>query len=329
MNNNNNNSNNNRPPSPNSPPVTPPITPTQPLERWDEWVHLKPLLDQLPDHFQRGLSTSALHITCLAAFPDHLVLGTNVGLVYLAHLPSLNLMRLKCENAVEGVTCVAGLRTVEDMIAAGGSEGTITVFQLPRTQPPNSNTREKGGSGDGPHSPYPPIKRFTVTTIHSARITALTWSMNGLLLFSGDTAGVVGLVEVEPSRCQCTARHLITEMSPVVQLSYLHQRLAVCTLERALVYLLMTGECVQVGLKARKQPGVFGCVWSASAPKNPGLLFTSRPGLRLWAAEGTGEVLHTHIIRDLPQERETRLLNPYAESAREGEHFSFGVFCTP
>ncbi|XP_045110116.1 tectonin beta-propeller repeat-containing protein 2-like isoform X2 [Portunus trituberculatus] len=300
-------------------------TTTTAMARWDEWVPLSPLLDQLPDHFQRGLSTSELHLTSLAALPDNLVMGTNVGLVYLAHLPSLNLMRLKCENAAEGVSCVAGVRTVEDMIAAGGTDGTITVFQLPRIHSPNPSTkRDRGAGGDNPPT-YPPIKRFTITTTHSARITALTWSLNGLLLFSGDCLGVVGLVEVQPNHCQCTARHLITEPSPVVQLSYLHQRLAVCTLERALIYHIATGECVQVGRKARKQPGVFGCVWAGSATRNTDLLYTSRPGLRLWAAEGSGEVSHTHIIRDLPQERETRLLNPYAEAKREGEYFSFGL----
>lgn len=64
---------------------------------WKEWIPLTPLLDQLPQQFQRGLATSDLQLTCLASLPQHLVLGTNVGLVYLAHLPSLNLMRLKCE----------------------------------------------------------------------------------------------------------------------------------------------------------------------------------------------------------------------------------------
>lgn len=64
---------------------------------WKECVPLNPLLDQLPQHFQRGLTSSELHLTCVAALPHHLVLGTNVGLVYLAHLPSANLMRLYCE----------------------------------------------------------------------------------------------------------------------------------------------------------------------------------------------------------------------------------------
>ena len=83
--------------TPPPPPTPPPPTPI-PLQ---EHTPLTPLLDQLPHHFQRGLSTSQLHLTCLAALQDHLALGTNVGLVYLAHLPTYNLMRLKCEVRLE------------------------------------------------------------------------------------------------------------------------------------------------------------------------------------------------------------------------------------
>lgn len=72
---------------------------------WKEWVPLNPLLDQLPQQFQRGLASSELHLTCVAALPHHLVLGTNVGLVYLAHLPSANLMRLYCEVRMLFLVC--------------------------------------------------------------------------------------------------------------------------------------------------------------------------------------------------------------------------------
>lgn len=99
---------------------------------WTEWVPLNNLLDQLPQQFQRGLGAADLQLTCLATLPQHLVLGTNVGLVYLAHLPSANLMRLKCENPLSAISSVASVRTVDDMIASGAIDGTLTLFQLPR-----------------------------------------------------------------------------------------------------------------------------------------------------------------------------------------------------
>ncbi|ROT61185.1 hypothetical protein C7M84_021069 [Penaeus vannamei] len=160
---------------------------------WKEWIPLTPLLDQLPQQFQRGLATSDLQLTCLASLPQHLVLGTNVGLVYLAHLPSLNLMRLKCENPLSPISSVSGVSTVDDMIAAGALDGTITIFQLPRVanvqgiHPPNAGVLGSRGIS----TVQPTVKRFTVGSIHSSRVTSLTWSRNGMRLFSGDTHGVV------------------------------------------------------------------------------------------------------------------------------------------
>ncbi|KAK7071791.1 WD repeat-containing protein, partial [Halocaridina rubra] len=98
---------------------------------WREWATLTSLIEQLPQHFQQGVGTSALEITCLACLPKHLVLGTNVGLVYLAHLPTLNLLRLKCENPLTPISHLSTLSTVDDMIAAGSEDGTVSIFQLP------------------------------------------------------------------------------------------------------------------------------------------------------------------------------------------------------
>lgn len=39
---------------------------------------------------------------------------------------------VRFQNAVSPVVSVAAVRTVDDMIAAGTRDGTITIFQLPR-----------------------------------------------------------------------------------------------------------------------------------------------------------------------------------------------------
>ncbi|XP_042873453.1 tectonin beta-propeller repeat-containing protein 2-like [Penaeus japonicus] len=297
---------------------------------WKEWIPLTPLLDQLPQQFQRGLATSDLQLTCLASLPQHLVLGTNVGLVYLAHLPSLNLMRLKCENPLSPISSVSGVSTVDDMIAAGALDGTITIFQLPRVanvqgaNPPNAGVL--GSRGMSPIQPS--VKRFTVGSIHSSRVTSLTWSRNGMRLFSGDAQGVVSVIDINYQTNECTARELLKEESSITQLSYSYQQLAVSTLERALIYNVAQGSVQQVGMKPRKHPGLFGCVWSPTISSVDAVLYTSRPGLRLWSANGQGEVMHTHIIKELPDVAQMQLLNPSLEKPREGERFSFGILFT-
>nr|XP_045595374.1 tectonin beta-propeller repeat-containing protein 2-like isoform X1 [Procambarus clarkii]XP_045595375.1 tectonin beta-propeller repeat-containing protein 2-like isoform X1 [Procambarus clarkii]XP_045595376.1 tectonin beta-propeller repeat-containing protein 2-like isoform X1 [Procambarus clarkii] len=297
---------------------------------WTEWMPLGSLLDQLPQQFQRGLGAADLLLTCLATLPQHLVLGTNVGLVYLAHLPSANLMRLKCENPLSPLSSVASLRTVDDMIAAGAVDGTLTIFQLPRVA--NFQDAQSSSTSDsrvlrpkGIIAVQPTVKRFTVANVHSTRITSLTWSRNGMRLFSGDANGVVSAVEINYQTSECTAKKLLLEKSSITQLSYHYQLLAVSTLERALIYNLTQGKIHQVGQKPRKYLGLFGCIWHPTISCSEALLYTSRPGLRLWSSTSEGEVMHTHIIKELPETAAARLLNPSIEKPREGEKFSFGL----
>ncbi|CAL4182196.1 unnamed protein product, partial [Meganyctiphanes norvegica] len=101
--------------------------------------------------------------------------------------------------------------------------------------------------------------------------------------------------------------------------------LAISTKERALIYAMEDGNVCQVGQRPRKHPGMFGCIWSPSASKIGGeILYTSRPGLRLWSANTKGEVSHTHIIKEVPQKSCIKLLNPNTEKGKEGQMFSFG-----
>jgi len=65
--------------------------------QWHQVQSLSALTANLPKHFQIGLQSSELVLTCISSFTDHLIIGTNIGLIYLAHIPSLHIVRLKCE----------------------------------------------------------------------------------------------------------------------------------------------------------------------------------------------------------------------------------------
>lgn len=184
------------------------------------------------------------------------------------------------------------------------------------------------GGGKGGVGVQPTVKRFTVGGVHKVKVLCLTWSRNGMRLFSGDTEGVVSVVDINYQTSECTARTLTREAASIVQLSYVYQHLAVSTRERAVVYSLATGTACQVGQKPRKYHGAFGCVWSPSHSQSDLVLYTSRPGLRFWSATSQGEVLNTHIIKDLPPSARAFLLNPVKEKLRDGEGFSFGILYT-
>lgn len=62
-----------------------------------EWAPLSALLTQIPPKAQRGLFTGDLSLTCIAALPEHLAIGTNHGLVYWYNRVTNELQRLRCE----------------------------------------------------------------------------------------------------------------------------------------------------------------------------------------------------------------------------------------
>ncbi|KAK7065755.1 Tectonin beta-propeller, partial [Halocaridina rubra] len=174
----------------------------------------------------------------------------------------------------------------------------------------------------------PTIKRFTVGSIHQSRITSLAWSRNGMRLFCGDGEGVVSEIEINYETSVCQAKQLLKENNAIVQLSYSYMLLAVSTLERTLIFSLSDGSVHQVGKKPRKHTGTFGCIWLPSSTQSDSFLYTSRPGLRLWSANAKGEVLQTHIIKELADSAQIDLFSASPEKPRKGDKFSFGFLFT-
>ncbi|XP_047739919.1 uncharacterized protein LOC108676404 isoform X2 [Hyalella azteca] len=236
---------------------------------WKEIIALDTITNCLPSHYQHGQQTSPLMVTGISSFEDHLVIASNVGLIFLAHLPSLQIVRLECEKPLSCITNVSATRSANDMVAAGAADGCISIFLLPRhlTQP---SCTPKAGHGND-------LKRFSVGSLHSAPITSLAWSSSGLKLVTGDAAGVVGLLEMNHDSCQCLARHLFSESLPIVQLSLYKQKVAVSSEQRCIVYDLQDDRLNVVGTKPRKQPGRFGVAWSRCLPACSGVVPSAEP----------------------------------------------------
>ncbi|KAB7493793.1 WD repeat-containing protein [Armadillidium nasatum] len=277
-------------------------------EMWKEWVSLQPLMDKIPQQFQHGLVVDPLTLTCMDAYPDHLVLGTNVGLIYLVHLPSYNIIKLKCENAFLYVTSIAAVSSVDDMIAAGCSKGSITIFQVPLVSA-SKFTLSQDGKAFVNRSETKSPKRYTIH-VQQRVITSLIWSKNSMKLFSGDAEGNVYLIEVDYEKSECTGRLLLQVDSRIVQLSYTHQKLAVSYLERCLLYDFRNQNKVVVGKKPRNPAGIFGCVFSSSL-ENPqeDILYCARPNGKIWSANSEGEVLFSYIHQKIPESSKIILID--------------------
>lgn len=75
------------------------------------------------------------------------------------------------------------------MVACGNSDGSITIFQIPKNCPDSLPECLKPKNKQ--------VERYTVSELHQAEISALEWSKNGMKLFSGDKNGVVVLTEID------------------------------------------------------------------------------------------------------------------------------------
>ncbi|XP_063980841.1 WD repeat-containing protein CG11141 [Diachasmimorpha longicaudata] len=293
-----------------------------------EWAPLTSLLQQIPVKLQNGIFTQDINFTCISVLPEFLAIGTNCGLVYWYNRETGDLQRLRCENTYSSITCLRVISTVDYMVAAGNSQGVVTVFQIPKNLPESlpESLRPKQKKQ---------VERYNIGGIHKSPVSSVEWSKNGMKLFSGDQDGLVVLTEIDFYMHLSKSSELLNEKYAVVQLSYQQGLLLVSTLFRTiLVNSNQERKVFQVGQKERKSLGKLGAVFAArQAHVQEPVIYASRPGLRLWQADKTGTVIKTLIFKEAVQTTNTDvgLLNPAPEmfKKKRGEP-SFGAlipFC--
>lgn len=62
-----------------------------------EWAPLTELFNKLPTKTKKGLFQNDIKITCVDVLTEYLVLGTNVGLLFLFERKTKNLVKFACE----------------------------------------------------------------------------------------------------------------------------------------------------------------------------------------------------------------------------------------
>ncbi|KAF4530166.1 hypothetical protein B566_EDAN001423 [Ephemera danica] len=270
-----------------------------------EWAPLSNLLQQIPQKAQKGLFTQDINFTCIDALPDFIAIGTNVGLVYWYNRKTKELQRLRCEDNCSVLTCVKTVSTVDYMVAAGSQNGVVTVFQVPKIAAGESVLPSQNKQ----------VERYTVSGLHTAAVTAVVWSLNGMKLFSGDKNGIVVLTQIDFYMHLSKSSQLLDEKFEVVQLSYSQQLLLVSSLLRTILCHPDEPQHVsQVGQRERKALGHLGasfCPGPSGFPQEQ-LVYSCRPGLRVWVADRKGVVHQTLIFKEalLKPRLHVQLMNP-------------------
>lgn len=201
------------------------------------------------------------------------------------------------------------------MIAAGNTNGEVTIFQIQKELPSDLVNHEIAASLITSN----PIERYTIKDAFRSAITCVEWSKNGMKLFSGDSHGIVVLTELDFGDHICKSTEVVNEKFGIVQMQFSHPWLLVSTLYRAIVCKQDDSKqwkVSQIGRTDRKVLNDFGAVFTpidVDHPKPPSIV-CARPGFRFWLADVDGNVSHTFLLKDSVNEHQSiydvPLLNP-------------------
>ena len=114
------------------------------------------------------------------------------------------------------------------MLAVGSYEGEVAIFQIPKPVQPGIGAAFPGTAQN--------IQHFSIRGVHARSITALSWSLNGQRLFSGDKSGTVACSSIDFFQNSATSRLISRDSQEILWLDYKQKSLLVSTL--ATSYLL-------------------------------------------------------------------------------------------
>ncbi|XP_017293169.1 tectonin beta-propeller repeat-containing protein 2 [Kryptolebias marmoratus] len=249
-----------------------------------EFSPLYYLLNAIPAKVQRGFRSVLVYLTALDSSSDFLAVGSSIGMLYLYCRRLAHMNKYSVEGKCDAITAVKLLSCFDDLVAVGTASGQVAVFQLVSPLPGRNKQ----------------LRRFDVVGFHKGSVTSLTWSTNGMKLFSGDDRGRVVFSALDLDQGVCKPVLLLEEPSGVVQMEYSHQMLLVSTQQRSLLYCTQTQKVSQLGTKPRRSSGRFGACFLPALCKQSDLqVYAARPGLKLWRSDVKGHVEDTRLLKAL------------------------------
>lgn len=241
-----------------------------------EYSSMNYLLKQIPKKGQKGLNVFNIELTCVASCVEFIILGSNVGIIYLYDRREHHLIRLRCEDYVGPITCVEIAKLEDFLIASGTKDGRIFCHKIST----NHLLQES----------------FIIRGIHKETINTLEWSQNAEKLFSGDNGGYVVCTIMQYEETVIPTSYLLIEENyPIIQLAYSYCKLLVGTTDRCLLY---NEEVQQIGKQKRKCLGKYGITFFPTSDTNDYVIYSARPNLHLWKCSSDGKVIETIILKE-------------------------------
>lgn len=276
-----------------------------------EWAPLSHLIEKIPPRFHQGFVSKELILTCVTISCDSIVLGSNAGVLFWFGRSNHSVNRRSVDDKFIPITALAiTLCQYGEILATGNLAGTVAIFSTSAVQ-------------------SSPITAFSGE--HKSSVTTLCWDGSGIHLLSGDEEGRVFLSKFEHNIIR-PIKQVLLEPSSIVQLRFhpLENNIVlVSSMKRTLVAEIVAHDTKQsqVGLQDRKNPAPFGADFGYFG--NETVIYSARPGTRLWLSDCQGSVRQTLIFKEsLSKPRSKLILLSIHEEYRNVEDPHFGpVYC--
>ncbi|XP_006811585.1 uncharacterized protein LOC102809991 [Saccoglossus kowalevskii] len=234
------------------------------------------------DLLQPIIGFSRIKYTCVAVCRQFVAFGASTGGLYIFHRESSKYLQVLANK--EGFLTHIAFAPNENLLALSTRCGTVAVWELT-----NIEKRTKA-------------ERLTTSLEHKdTNVTALLWDYSNSKVFVGDEQGKVTAVNVPTSKAaglfQIPTELILNGDSKINQLDSRGDLLLVSTLTKCYVCNTSRLKFWTVGKKSRE--GEYGACFIHNAAKKTDLIYSARPGSRIWEADTKGNVLKTHQFKHM------------------------------
>ncbi|XP_071809525.1 uncharacterized protein [Asterias amurensis] len=226
-------------------------------------------------------ASARIKYTCIAVSRNYIALGASSGSLYVFHRNTLKYLQAFA-NSEGGLTKVV-FAPDDNIVGIATSQGFVVVLEL--------NIERRLSS-----------ERLAISSAHrNGQVTAMIWDDASQRLFTGDDHGRITFLNAYHRKVSGLFK-LPTELvmdadSTIVQLDFCDDKLLASTLTKCFICDTKKKQAYAVGTKPRD--GQYGACFLKKPTKDFPVIYSARPGSRIWEVNIVGQVQTTHQLKRL------------------------------
>uniref|UniRef100_A0A0R3RW02 Tectonin beta-propeller repeat-containing protein 2 n=1 Tax=Elaeophora elaphi TaxID=1147741 RepID=A0A0R3RW02_9BILA len=184
------------------------------------------LTEQVPVTFSSD--TSKTKLTCFDVGHNYIAFGSSCGSLFLFNRRLNRSATPVRTNTDDFITCVKLFSGEYDLLVAGHSSGGLAILNFP--------TGKSGSTRKVPFCVRNRLKQTLLFDGHKGHVVnCIAWAEDGKKVFSADDAGIIVVTSIDFIHNVFQTTFVSLEHSHVIQLTYLCNLLALCTVKRVAV----------------------------------------------------------------------------------------------